>query len=553
MARRLDILLLATLAAALGAVSCTDCSEATGPAGPADAEARVESYAAALPEQTTAALVVGDLSALADGAAGVESQLASMLPVADGALADLKVLVGVDPFDEEAWSDAGFGPDAGFALALVDDHPVLLAHPTDRRAFERRLRRQAERHYGLSEKPRRTTSGGVGMKLLARSGAQIAWTFRGPMALVVFPPADISAKTPPTVTNTLHALPALSSEPALDERAPYRALRKRGDAPANFGYLHPGLVSRHIVASDRPGPAPLKRRLVQTLLAPLRAVSTSADVDGATIRTTAHLRGNATLREVVEAATLEASGEPWRGLADGELLAASRLSIDLEGLAEAVVGALPTDASRQIRRRADRWSDRHGLDLRDDVLARYDGDATLVVESVSRQFAPALASGRPLDALAELRGVAGVRFDSPEAAERLRDFLAEHTPGRRLLGAPLQYTVHGRRLLVATGEVDPARFARKTGAGPDAAAEPATPDAGDPPAESRTPRRGFLADPALAALHVDGRTVARRFHNRLPPAGLAARLLDDLGAADLRLTSHDGDLLVETALELAPE
>jgi hypothetical protein len=529
---------LSALALTLTTAACSDCGGSKSTTDQRTADDRVAAYADALPEQTTAAILVGDLARLNDGASALRDQLDAMLPAADTLVRKTRRIVGVDLFESAGWRGAGLSEQGGLAVALVDDHPVLLAHVTDRQSFERRLRQQAERHYDIGGSVRRSSVGDLPMKVIRRRGAQIAWTYHDGLAAVVFPDAEVSAMTAPTVTNTLSDLPLVAGGATLADRSGFRTFREQSADGPNFAYAAPGLVSRRMVASDRPGAPLLGRWMLQSALAELTAATMRAEVEDGGVRTTTWFGAGERLGQLLEAAERKAPESPWEGFVDDETLLAARLSIAPGDLFEHLLETLPEAHSRDLRRRLNRFGDRTGLDPRGDVIDEWTGEAIVVVDGLSRGLAVSLATGGTLEGLAGLRAAAGLQFDSADAADKVRRFLERTEPGASYLGAPLQYATDDGRLLVATEGTDLGELTGGEG-GADA----------DTETDGPSPDRRVLEKPGLLGLHLNGAALARRFDNRLPPGSLPARVLDDLLGVGLRVDGNEKGVEIRKTIQ----
>ena len=519
-------LYIVPLTIAFTVTACSNCGNSQPATDHRTADDRVTAYADALPEQTTAAVMVGDLARLSDGASALRDQLDAMLPAADQLVRQTRRIVGVDLFDSAGWRGAGLGEDGGLAVALVDDHPVLLAHVTDRQSFERRLRQQAERHYDIGGSVRSSSVGDLPMKVLSRRGAQIAWTYRTGLAAVVFPAAEVSATTAPTVTNTLSDLPLVAGGATLADRSGFRTFREQVADGPNFAYAAPGLVSRRMVASDRPGAPPLGQWMLQSALAELTAATLRAEVEDGAVQATTWFGSGQRLGKLLEAAERKAPESPWKRFVDDKTLLAARLSIAPADLFDRLLETLPEARSRDLRRRLNRFGDRTGLDPRGDVIDEWTGEAIVAVDGLSRGLAVSLATGSTIEGLAGLRAAAGLQLDSADAAEKVRRFLERTEPGASYLGTPLQYATDDGRLLIATEGTD----LEELSGGEDGA---------DTETEGPSPDRTVLKEPGLLGLHLNGAALARRFDNRLPPGSLPARVLDDLLGVGLRVDGNE--------------
>ena len=150
-----------------------------------------------------------------------------------------------------------------------------------------------------------------------------------------------------------------------------------------------------------------------------------------------------------------------------------------------------------------------------------------------------MATGGVLEGLAGLRAAAGLQLDSADAADEVRRFLERNEPGASYLGTPLQYATDDGRLLIATEGTD---------------LEELTGDEGRADADTEldgpSPDRTVLEEPGLMGLHLNGAALARRFDNRLPPASLPARVLDDLLGVGVRVGGSREGIEAETTVGL---
>jgi hypothetical protein len=149
-----------------------------------------------------------------------------------------------------------------------------------------------------------------------------------------------------------------------------------------------------------------------------------------------------------------------------------------------------------------------------------------------------MATGGVLEGLAGLRAAAGVQFDSADAADKVRRFLERTEPGASYLGAPLQYATDDGRLLVTTEGTDLEELAGGEG-GADA----------DTETDGPSPDRTVLEQPGLLGLHLNGAALAHRFDNRLPPASLPARVLDDLLGVGLRVDGNEKGVEIRKTIQ----
>lgn len=511
---------------AVALTSCSDCGDETPPM-PESADARLEMYAETLPAQTESALFVADIPALTEGASSLKRRIGGFVPGTSFAARQVKSLVGVDLFAEQGWSDVGIDEGGGAAFALYAGHPVVLAHVTDRRAFERRLERLAKRHYDITGPVRLQSGDDLQMKTVHRSGAQIAWTYQRRLAIVVFPTLPWAPDTSLTVTNALRDLAVDGGVSSLAETEAYQSLRSHAAQGPNLAYLRPRSVTSYL-AADGGFRAVALGTAVNWVLDPVTGLS------AAIAKATDRIRGSVwlgTRSELANTIDEVASVDPeafGSDLTGSETLLAARIALDPTSVWRRGLDALPEASSRTLRRRVKRWRDRTGVDPVEDLLAPATGRIALAIQGVERDFSlPTLVSD-PLGQLATVDAVVAVEFDSEKAASAVQQKLREVTAEETFFGLPLKLVHDGKRLLLVT----------------EASVVEVT---GEAPSDLGTT---FVDDGAAASLYLNGPALAAQFKNRLPPGSMPARLLERFGGALVSLSHRTGGLVLEGRADL---
>ncbi|MFB6350695.1 MAG: hypothetical protein ABEK29_02750, partial [Bradymonadaceae bacterium] len=392
---------VAAIAAVLASVlttGCDDCGDPTPPI-PETPDARLETYASTLPATTESAFFVADIPALTDGASSLKARVGEFLPGTKFAARYTKSLVGVDLFARRGWSDAGIDDDGGAAVALVDGHPAILAHVTDCRAFERRLERLAERHYDITGSVRLESGGDLRMKVVHRSGAQIAWTYRDRMAIVVFPRLPRAPGGGPTVTNALRDLALDDGSTPLAETDAYRGLRADADHGPNVAYLRPQTVTSYLVGDGGFRAAALGT-VVNLVLRPVTGAGAAIAATDDPMRGSIWIGTDRDLTKTIDqVAAVDPSGF-GRDLVTPDTVLAARAALDPELAWRHGLAALPEATSRGIRRRLKRFRDRTDLAPVDDLLAPATGRLAVALENVNHNFTLPAFAADPLGELA---------------------------------------------------------------------------------------------------------------------------------------------------------
>ena len=520
--RHPDLRVVAVAFAVALTAACSDCGGDQPPPIPETAEARLEAYASALPAQTESALFVADIPALTAGASSLKRRIGEFLPGTNFAARQLKTLAGVDLFTEQGWSDVGIGTDGGAAVALVDGHPVVVAHVTDRRAFERRLTRLAERHYEIGGSVRRESADGLQMKVLRRSGAQVAWTYRDRMGVVVFPQLPMAPSSGPTVTNTLRALPALGSHDPLIDTTGFAAMRSDAGVGPNLWYARPEAVTPYLFGGGGLR-AMATGFAVNMVLEPINGLGVAIGDVSDRIHASTWVGLSSELSEAVGTV---ASVEPtpiWSDAIGDGVLVAARAAIDPVAAWDRALEAVPEKTSRAWRRRLKRWRDRTGIDPKSVLLEPASGRILVAIRDIDRNFSLPAFVADPLGELETVDALLGVEFESEEAATSAETTLNGATDGETFFGLPLELRRIGARLLLTTGESSEDGKEAESGSKND------RPDLGQ----------------GIASVYVDGVALREKFENRLPPGNLASKLLQRFRGALVTLSQRGDGLVVE--------
>ena len=457
---KIPLMVAAVIGAALLPLGCSKCGgpEPNTPKTPAK---RVEQMAASLPADTSAVATVGDMEAFVAGISNWKARLESLVPGTDLLTGQLKLLAGVDPFSLESWKEAGIGAEGGLSVALVDSHPVLLAFVENRQSFERTLLRRAGRLWEIAETPKTTSIGDHPVKMSQKKGDQLAWTYLGKMALVVFPAVDVGGSGgAPTVSKTMGRLLGMKDAESLSSDGGFGAFTRDFERHHNALFADPSTVLE-MVGGGWNAQSLMLRMAVATVLSPVSGVGATFDGGDETVGGRLWLGFGDEQRETLAGLGRGEGSASWSHLDTERAFVGLQSNVDWAHFWSTLLDTLPEARSRDLRRKLKRWGDDVGLDAQKDLVDPFTGGAALFVYDVGPNVGVDSLLTDPTGQLGYTETVAGFEFESPESVANLRQKLVgsdSNSDTMKVPGVSARLVFADDRVYVVSSAVDEASF-----------------------------------------------------------------------------------------------
>lgn len=412
--KSLPILLL--LAAALWMPACDGCkSEAPIPATP---EARILDIAETLPSGVEATFFLSDLKKSREALNLIKNKLPDA-GVVDGYQKQFQANFGIDVLDRESWVNAGVAPDASVMVGAYRSRVLFLTYVENKQQFERILTEKAKSAFQIQAVTKNAEVGGHQMKVLSDDpGLQIAWLYKGKMALVVLPATSVDgALNEGSASLVLAELASTKKEASLSKSPGFVSYTKR------FGTTHPASVYLNPAAyANDPEIQKAAADDVNTAAGlnwakdNLTYAGLGLQASDKTIAVNGTLGLNPELAKSALAASKAGVAFDWTGFSTEHLLLGLRVSVDWPKMWQLTLDSLPDERKRAMLRDLKQAGAGMNLDLEADVLSKLTGNVGLFFYGLGGN-AKGLAGLTPETLIRSAGVMAVIQMSSPEAVD----------------------------------------------------------------------------------------------------------------------------------------
>lgn len=373
--KRLPLLLLF---AALWLSACDGCKSKEEKI-PETPEARITAIASTLPQNAEAAMFMGDLKGTREALNLVKNKLPDTT-VVDGYAKQFQSQFGIDPLDRESWVQAGIAPDSSVMVGAYRSRVLFFTYVENKQQFERILTEKAKNAFQIQAVTKNQSIGGHQMKVLSDDpGLQIAWLYKGKLAMVVLPATSTEgALNDGSASLILAELASVKEEESLAKTTAFKGYHDR------FASSHPlsAFVNPSVYADDpevlkaaeedpnaKAGIAWAKENLIWAGLG-LKASDKAVELDGG-------LGLKPELAEAAKAAAKAGAKIDWTGFATENVLLGLRVAVDWPKLWQTAQASMPDDQRRAMLRDLKEAGNGINLDIEEDLIKRLTGNVGL--------------------------------------------------------------------------------------------------------------------------------------------------------------------------------
>lgn len=448
----ISLLLVGTFVACDGGCGSKD----SIPAKPID---RVKNIGEQLPKSTEAVLFLSDLKATRTALNDVKSRLPNA-DVVESVQKQFQTNFGIDLLDRESWGRAGIAPDSSMAIAIHRSRVVAITYVEKKQLFEKTMTDKAKNAFQIEAVTKNQTVGGHSMKVLSDDPAkQIAWMYKGKMALVVLPATSSDgALEKGTASLILSSLASAEGE-TLAKSANFKSFVSdvADKFPASL-FINP---EAYVASSE------FQKKAEQdpTLAAGAKWSNENIEYAGIGLRAD---QNNVELKALVGmqpelakealAAAKSAKSVDWSGYATDKVMLGIRTSVDWSKVWALFTKNLPDDERRSMLRQLKQTGQSLNLDLEKDVLEKLTGNAGVFFYGIGGGLSGA---GANLASVLERAGLMlAFQFDSPESVQNLASKIMSRLAMMASL-RPLQVdgeAIEDWKVIEFTGDDQPGRI-----------------------------------------------------------------------------------------------
>jgi hypothetical protein len=389
---------------------------------PETAEGRATLLAEQFPATADGVVMVDDWARFRKTARAIQSRLNDVVPVADLPSRFTQEYLGVDLQSPKSWKKAGLAPDGGGAVAWLNNHPVVAVFATDAPAFESHLTETIAPKWGRSNDSspsvRTRSVDGEKVKYVTLEDGELAWTWRGKLALVVLPnpAAETSSKDGDLFSSFGH----IEKKDSLASHAGYTDFRAALDKPPFTAFAPPSTLT------DRLGQA-----------LPVDSVAGITGYGFTLEHNDAGLRGRTWIGLTDGARSLAASlrgtgsEDVWRDLATEQTLLGLRATSNVKSIWENVQTSEHPEVVH-MRDVVDRWSKRLGIEFGPGVVEPMAGHLGVFFYGIAPDLGLQEFNRAPFRGIKKVGLIAAAKLDDPKRFAETLETVAKAIDGMEL-------------------------------------------------------------------------------------------------------------------------